>query len=352
MTAPTQHTSLDRRARLLLKALVERYIEDGQPVGSRTLARYSGLSVSAATVRNVMADLEDLGFVASPHTSAGRVPTVRGYRFFVDTLLSPESLPARQRASLERQLRAQLDASGDLLASASTLLSSLSDMAGIVTVPRADAASLRRIEFLPLSGRRVLAILVINQREVQNRILETDRQYGAAELETAANFLNARFAGRSLTEIRAGLARELDNARTRMNRGLREGLQMARRLFAEPDDAPGDYVLAGQTNLMGFPEFAEIERLRELFEAFQRKRDLLALFDECLSAEGVQIFIGEESGYRVLDECSVVSAPYTVDGEIVGTLGVIGPTRMAYHRIIPLVDATARLLGTALKTAN
>lgn len=352
MMASAQHTSLDRRSRLLLKALVERYIRDGQPVGSRTLARFSGLSVSAATVRNVMADLEDMGFVASPHTSAGRVPTIHGYRFFVDQLLSPESLPARQRADIERQLRARVASGGDLLASASSLLSSLSDMAGVVTVPRADAATLRRIEFLPLSGRRVLAILVINQREVQNRILEIERDYSASELETAANFLNDRFAGRTLTEIRGALARELDSVRNRMNRGIHHGVLMARRLFADPQAERGDYVLAGQTNLMSFPEFAEIDRLRELFEAFQQKRDLLALFDECLSAEGVQIFIGEESGYRVLDECSVVTAPYTVDGEVVGTLGVIGPTRMDYHRIIPLVDVTARLLGSALKTAN
>lgn len=353
MIAQTELPSLDQRSRTLFKTLVERYIRDGQPVGSRTLADTSGLSVSAATIRNVLADLEDKGFLAAPHTSAGRIPTVRGYRFFIDTLLSPEPLHDREVADLERELRAQNWADGSLLHSVSTLLSSLSDMAGVVTVPRRGTTSLRQIEFLPLSAKRVLAVLVINQREVQNRIIETDRVYTSSQLEQAANFLNSRFSGLTLPQIRSKLLRELHDARAHINQEIRDALAMAKNAFDENKlFERGDYVLAGQNNLMSFPEFGEVGRLRVLFDALQQKRDLLALFDNTLSAEGVQIFIGDESGYRVLDECSVVSASYTVDGEVVGTLGVIGPTRMAYSRIIPLVDATATLLGSALKSSN
>lgn len=353
MVARTEYTSLDDRSGALLKTLIESYIRAGNPIGSRALARASGLSLSAATVRNVMADLEVLGYVASPHTSAGRVPTALGYRVFVDKLLAPEPLANRQLADIQRQLRANPDGGGDLLQSASALLSSLSDMAGVVTVPRADNATLRQIEFLPLSEQRVLAILVINQREVQNRILAVEHDHTRAELERAANYINARFAGVDLVTVRTALVRELNAAREQMNRGVFGALSMARHVFLDSDDAPGgDYVLAGETNLMGFPEFAQSGDLRSLFEAFESKRDLLSLFDDCLGADGVRIFIGEESGYRVLDECSVVSCAYTVDGEVVGTLGVIGPTRMAYSRVIPLVGATANLLGSALKRLN
>ncbi|MEQ8799100.1 MAG: heat-inducible transcriptional repressor HrcA [Salinisphaeraceae bacterium] len=352
MTGETEHDQLDDRARALLKTLVERYIHDGQPVGSRLLARSSGLQVSAATVRNVMADLEDMGFVASPHTSAGRIPTVRGYRLFVDALLAPEPLAERELDDIEQQLRTHVRDGDDVLASASRLLSSLSDMTGIVTVPRTDTASLRQIEFLPLSDRRVLAILVINQREVQNRILQTERDYARRELERAAAILNERYAGKPLLQIRRALMRDMHEAQDDVNQGLLNALNIAQSAFGGSTADRGDYRMAGESNLMGFPEFAEVDRLRRLFDAFERKRDLLSLFDDCLSADGVRIFIGDESGYRVLDECSVVSAAYMVDGDVVGTLGVIGPTRMAYNRIIPLVDATASLLGTALKRAN
>lgn len=354
MVAITEYTVLDHRSSALLKTLIESYIRDGRPVGSRSLARASGLSLSAATIRNVMADLEHLGYVASPHTSAGRVPTVLGYRLFVDNLLAPEPLARRQLADIERQLRTNPDVGDDLLQSASVLLSSLSDMAGVVTVPRADNASLRQIEFLPLSDQRVLAILVVNQREVQNRILAVGRDYTRVELERAANYINARFAGVDLGSIRAALLEDMKAARDQMNRGVLAGLSMARSVFLhhDGDSAGGDFVLAGETNLMGFPEFSRTQHLKNLFEAFQSKRDLLSLFDDCLDADGVRIFIGEESGYRVLDECSVVSCAYSVDGEVVGTLGVIGPTRMAYSRVIPLVGATANLLGSALKRLN
>ncbi|HWU68183.1 MAG TPA: heat-inducible transcriptional repressor HrcA, partial [Stenotrophobium sp.] len=342
------NTTLDPRAAELLKMLVERYIHDGQPIGSRTLSRMATMGLSPATIRNVMADLDELGFVASPHTSAGRVPTTRGYRYFVDSLLAPESLPDDIYASIADELLPRDRASDDRVQAASALLSSISRMAGVVTVPRRNLAVLRRIEFLPLSDHRVLAILVVNQREVQNRILSVDRDYAADELERYANFINEHFAGRELASLRRILQDDMVEAQTRVNASLRDAVRMAERACGG-DAEPQDYVLAGGSNLLGFQEMTDVSRLRNLFDALDRKRDLLSLFDQCLSAQSMQIFIGDESGYRVLDECSVVSAPYYVDGEVAGVLGVIGPTRMAYHRIIPLVSETARLLSQGLK---
>ena len=344
-----RESNLNERALSLLKALVERYIHEGEPVGSRTLARATGLTLSAATIRNVMADLEELGYVHSPHTSAGRVPTVRAYRLFVDSLV-PQPLTGDEQAQIERQLHAQAHSrpAQDVVEEASQLLAELSNMAALVTVPRRDLAQLRQIEFLPLSDRRVLAILVVNQREVENRIVPTHRNYTPAELEKAANYLNARFAGKDLHSVRDALLAELRDARASMDAGLADAMRMAEQLFTQADTG-GDYVVAGQTHLLGLQDFSNVERLRDLFEAFTHKRDLLALFDHCLHAEGVQIFIGGESGYTALDECSVVTAPYTMDGQVVGSLGVIGPTRMNYHRVIPLVQSTAQLLGRALK---
>ena len=351
MSQPFRQEDLDPRALGLLKALVEQYIREGQPVGSRTLARAFGLSLSAATIRNVMADLDQMGLVRSPHTSAGRIPTVQGYRLFVDRLLKPQPLGAQETDEIKQQLSAQgAPSSQDLLESASQLLSSLTHMAGVVTVPRRDYAALRQIEFLPLSGGRVLVILVVNEREVQNRILHTDRDYSSSELQEAANYLNAMFAGRDLVSIRETLVRDMLNARQSMDQLMVEALGMAEQIITPSPKA--DYVLAGETNLMGFQELSRVETLKGLFDAFERKRDLLRLFDHCLGADGVQIFIGEESGYTVLDDCSVVSAPYTVNGQVVGVLGVIGPTRMDYDRVISIVDTTARMLGAALKERN
>lgn len=339
---------LDPRAAELLKLLIERYVHDGQPVGSRTLARAFSVELSPATIRNVMADLEEFGFVSSPHTSAGRVPTARGYRYFVDALLAPEHLTDTEQTRIAEELVPGSKSPADLLTAASTLLSRLSAMAGVVTVPRRNVAVLRRIEFLPLSGGRVLAILVVNQREVQNRVLDMGRDYSAAELERYANVLNEAYAGRDLLGLRRTLVEDLTDAQKRVNQLLNEAAVLAQRALDTQQDAE-DYVLAGGTNLLAFQELGDVNRLRNLFEALDRKRDLLELFDQCLTASGVQIFIGGESGYRVLDECSVVTAPYYVDGQVAGVLGVIGPTRMAYPRIIPLVTETARALSAGLK---
>lgn len=340
---------LDARAAELLKLLVERYIHDGQPVGSRTLSRMASLGLSSATIRNVMADLDELGFVASPHTSAGRIPTARGYRYFVDTLLAPEALNAGERELIAGELLPEDRSPDDLVQAASRLLSRMSKMAGVVTVPRRNLAVLRRIEFLPLSGNRVLAILVVNQHEVQNRVISTERAYGADELERYASFVNEHFAGRDLVALRQALVQEAGEAQASVNRLLREAATMAEQAMRPGAAAGGDYVVAGRPNLMGFQELADVSRLRALFEALDTKRDLLELFDQCLQADRVQLFIGDESGYRVLDECSVVTAPYYVDGQVAGVLGVIGPTRMAYHRIIPIVRETARMLSVGLK---
>ncbi len=341
---------LSERAQHLLKVLVERYIREGEPVGSRTLARESGLDISAATVRNVMADLEEMGLVRSPHTSAGRVPTVRGYRFFIDSLLKVEPLAPGQVRRLQAEIEEAAAGSDphELAERASGILSEVTRMAGVVTVPRTEFRSLRQVEFLPLSGNRALAILVVDEREVQNRVIETGRPYGAEELQRISNYLNEHFAGLTLEEIRNRLVQDMEETRAHMSRLMEEAIEMGRRALAAPPESEEDCVVSGETQLMGFRELSDVDKLRQLFEAFEHKRELLGLLDRCVRADGVRIFIGEESGYEPLGECSVVSAPYRVDGRVVGVLGVIGPTRMAYDRVIPIVDVTARLLGAAL----
>ena len=340
-----ERSDLSERAQLMLRALIDRYVLDGQPVGSRTLAREAGLDLSPATVRNVMSDLEALGFVCSPHTSAGRVPTVQGYRFFVDTLLKVQ--PLDERAVNSMRLELSLDQTPkELVASATGLLSGITQLAGVVTLPRQEHALFKRVEFLGLTGKRVLAILVTGEDEVQNRILSTEKQHSAAELQQASNYLNELFAGKDLAAVRATLLHEMQETRTHMNSMMVTAMHMADQVLEKNQDE--DYVMSGQTNLMEFQELCDIEKLRKLFDAFNTKRDMLHLLDQCVHSEGIQIFIGDESGYRMLDECSLVTAPYTVDGEVLGVLGVIGPTRMAYDRVIPIVDATARLLGAAL----
>ncbi|MCK9193567.1 MAG: heat-inducible transcriptional repressor HrcA [Nevskia sp.] len=340
--------ALDPRAAELLKLLIERYAHDGVPVGSRTLARALGAELSPATIRNVMADLEELGFVSSPHTSAGRIPTQRGYRYFVDSLLAPEPLSEADLNRITDELVPRDRTATDMLQAVSGLLSRLSSMACVVTVPKRNVAVLRRIEFLSLSGGRVLAILVVNQRDVQNRVLDMGRDYSAQELEQYANIINETFAGRDLFTLRRSLVNELLEAQKCVNQLLHEAASLAER--ALQNETTEDYVIAGSTNLLGFQELADVGRLRKLFDVLDQKRDLLDIFDQCLSATGVQIFIGRESGYTVLDEYSLVTSPYMVNGQIAGALGVIGPTRMAYRRIVPLVTEAARVLGTGLES--
>tara|TARA_B100000029_G_C17601812_1_gene965999 strand:- start:332 stop:1381 length:1050 start_codon:yes stop_codon:yes gene_type:complete len=337
----------NERAQLLLRALVDRYIQDGQPVGSRTLSQHSGLEVSPATIRNIMSDLEQLGFVTAPHTSAGRVPTIKGYRFFVDTLVKFK--PPKDEELI--QFEEALDDSDPqaLVLSASNLLSAVTKLAGVVTVPRMSHASLRQIEFLPLSERRVLAIIVLNDRDVENRILQVNRDYDEEELRRAGNYLTEQFKGCEINEVRERLLRELQETRETMNALMIDAIEIAQQAFPSQESG-GEFVVAGETNLMGLEGLGDIGTLKRLFEGFVRQRDLLHLLDQTLNEHGVQIFIGHESGYQLLDECSVVAAPYATEDDTMGVLGVIGPTRMAYERVIPIVDITAKLLGTALKS--
>jgi heat-inducible transcriptional repressor len=337
---------LNERSLQLLKTLIERYISDGQPVGSRVLSKDSDLKLSPATIRNVMADLEDLGLIHSPHTSAGRVPTVSGYRLFVDSLLTVKPLELQEMSRLQGGL-SKIEDTSQALGVASRLLSELSQMAGVVTLPKREMLFLRHVEFLPLSHSRVLVIFVTNEQEVHNKIIHTSRLFSPAELQQAANYLNSVYSGRSLASVRDAVLKELQDDREQMNQLMLDAIKMAQLAF-ESDDQKEDFVLSGETNLMGFSELSDRDRLRSLFEAFSQKQSVIHLLDQCMKAEGVQIFIGEESGYQAFDHCSLVTSSYSVSDEVVGVLGVIGPTRMAYEKIIPYVDITAKLLGAAL----
>lgn len=339
---------ISERAQQVLKALIERHIRDGQPVGSRTLLEEARLPVSAATVRNVMSDLEERGYLISPHTSAGRIPTQAGYRLFVDSLLQLRPLEDDALASMRQELNPDL-APRELVQTASSLLSNITAQAGVVTVPRQDANALRQVEFLPLSGDRVLVILVINEREVQNRIIHTQRAYTEEELRQAAQLVNQRYAGHPLDQVQARIVEEMHSVRASIDHYLSDTLELASRALADEAPAPDeDYLLAGESQLLGSATAEELDRLQELFVAFQSKKDLLHLLERCTRATGVQIFIGEEAGYEVLGNYSVVTAPYTDGGQTLGVLGVIGPTRMAYEKVIPIVDVTARMLSQAL----
>jgi heat-inducible transcriptional repressor len=342
--------TLDPRARQLLRTLIGRYIHSGEPVGSQTLARHAGLDVSAATIRNILSDLEDAGLLSAPHTSAGRVPTAQGYRLFVDSLLQVRPLPEADIARLRNELPAGSGTQA-LLGSASELLSAMTHFVGVVSVPRREQFAFRRIEFLPLDAQRVLGILVFADNDVQNRVIQTRRPYDAGELERIGNYLNAHFAGRTLTDIRRILLHELRSARDEMESLLSQSIELAEQVLANDRD---DMVLAGQTRLMGLQELSDLERLRELFEAFARKREILQLLERTVDAPGVRIFIGEETGLASLEGVSVVTASYRAggapDGQVLGVLGVIGPTRMAYDRVIPVVQAAADALGDAFRS--
>lgn len=334
------------RAQHLLKILVEKYIRDGEPVGSKTLAREARLQLSPATIRNTLADLEERGLVLSPHTSAGRIPTPAGYRLFVDSLLTTAPLEEEHL----RRLKTTLDpdkSPHELVESASQLLSEISHMASIVLIPKRDHVMLRQIEFLPLNGNKLLVILVLNDREVQNRIIHTERDYSPEELQQAANFVNQNFAGERLISLRERLLQAMRDDKDRMDQLMQTALDLANKALEQPESQPA-IVVAGQTNLLNMADDAGMEKLQEIFEAFRRKRDILHLMDSCVSAEGIQIFIGEESGYKVFGDCSLVTAPYGNLNQKVGVLAVVGPTRMPYQQVIPLVDVTARILGTAL----
>ncbi len=343
------HSKLDARARQLLRALIAQYIAEGEPVGSRTLAKNAGLDVSPATIRNVMSDLEELGLLSAPHTSAGRIPTAQGYRVFVDSLLELKPLDQPQVDALRRELPTQVPTQ-DLLSGVSSLLSDVTHFVGVVTVPKREEFPFKHIDFVPLGGNRVLVILVFADNEVQNRVVVTQKSYSAGDLEQVANFINANYAGLRMADIRERLLREMRETSHRLHQLMVAAADVTQLAFS--DKVSADMLVAGQVNLMGSQGLSDMDRLRELFEAFQRKRDLLVLLENCASAEGVRLFIGEESGFAALDGCSVITAPYGVEGRILGVLGVIGPTRMAYQRVIPVVQATAQILSGALNQSQ
>lgn len=338
---------LDKRAQILLKTLVERYIAEGQPIGSRTLSRYAGLDLSPASIRNVMSDLEELGLIASPHTSAGRVPTPLGYRFFVDSLLVVKQLDTGELHQLEDQLHP--DNPQRAIKAASQLLSQLTSFAGIVMTPRRRALTFRQLEFLRLSEKRILLIVVTPEGDVQNRILFTERDYSPAELVSAANYINQNYSGHSFEDIQQRLRDELREIRQDLMSLMSVALEASNQAVTEGNE---QYVISGERNLLAAQDLGQdMSRMRQLFELFEYKTSLVRILDLSLRGDGVQIFIGGESGVSGVsapDEVSVVTSPYKVGGEVVGTVGVIGPTRMAYDRVVPIVDVTAKLLSSAL----
>jgi len=348
MSAEAVTTLPNERAQYLLKVLIQRHIRDGLPVGSRTLSRDARIDLSPATIRNVMSDLEELGLIVAPHTSAGRIPTARGYRMFVDTLVRYKAPREEDIQEVQSEFDDSSDDTGELVGKVSDMLSRITRMAGVVTVPRGKQAQLRQIEFLPLSDNRVLAILVINDREVQNRILHTEDVHSASELQRAANFINDNYAGLELSDIRARLIDDLENTRNSMNQAMLDIVSVAQSAMEAATSPRSEFILAGERNLMDFAELSDIGTLRGLFDAFAKKRMMIDLLDRSINASGVQIFIGHESGYSIFDDCSIVTAPYSVDDNNIGVLGVIGPTRMAYDRVVPIVEVTAKLLGSAL----
>ncbi len=335
---------LNDRAQVLLKTLVERYISDGQPVGSRALQQYSGLEVSPATIRNVMSDLEAMGLVSSPHTSAGRVPTALGYRLFIDTLMVVQPLSEARVQQLESQL--QPDNPSRLLAQASNVLSELTRFAGVVATPRRAAITVHQIEFLRLSEKRVLLIIVMPDGEVENRVLLTHKDYSQAQLTEAGNFLSQHYADLAFGDIRQRVQSELRQLQHDMTALMSAAMAASDAAIARKNE---DYVISGERNLLHINDLAaNMNQLRNLFDVFEQKTELLQLLDAGRQAQGVHIFVGNESGLSGLDECSVVSAPYAASGKIVGTLAVVGPKRMNYERVVPIVDITAKLLSNAL----
>jgi len=339
---------MDDRAKTLLKTLIERYIAEGQPVGSRTLSKYSGLDLSPATIRNVMSDLEEMGFIASPHTSAGRIPTPRGYRLFVDSMLTAQPLDGDRTAlagRIQGELGGQQQGPQRMISAAARTLSNLSQFAGVVMTPR-RAQAFRQIEFMRLSDKRILLIIVTPEGDVQNRIIQTDLPYTPSQLVEAANFINTHYAGMRFDKVREHLRGELQALRIDMSQLMQAAVEAGSTVMDEDDD---HVLISGERKLLEVEDLASsMDKLRRLFDVFEQKTSLLQLLDVSSHAEGVQIFIGGESQLVPLEDMAVITAPYEVDGKIVGTLGVIGPTRMAYDRVIPIVDITARLLSSAL----
>ncbi|MGV6809570.1 MAG: heat-inducible transcriptional repressor HrcA [bacterium] len=350
---PSDFPNVSERAHHLLNVLINQYIQEGQPMGSRTLAKQSGLNLSAATIRNVMADLEEMGFIHAPHTSAGRVPTSLGYRFFVNHLVMSQPVNQQAIQHVMQQLKPNLDNEQDsraLIQMASRLLSSMTQLAGIVSIPKRDTQAIKQIDFVRLGETRILVVLVMQHDEVQNRIIQMERPFSADELQQASHILSDLLVGKDLRQARDLLLAAMDKDRQAMNDMMLSAIRLGEQAVNSPQSHQEEACLiAGESNLMAYDDLSDIGRLRQLFVAFNQKRDVLSLLDKCTEADGVTIFIGRESGYAAFDECSVITAPYGVDEQAVGVIGVIGPKRMRYDQVIPTVDITAKLLSAALK---
>ena len=345
--------SLSKRQELLLKALVESFISDGQPVGSTKLSKASDIGVSSATIRNVFVDLEDLGYIYSPHKSAGRVPTELAYRMFVDKMIKVQPVNNHLIKKLKLNLNQDVERK-NMVKNTNEILSNITGLTGLISLPTQNNMELKQIDFLTLSDNKILAILINKNNDVENKIINLDKNYSSSELQEAANYLNTIISGQSIHHIRKILLNELDDMRKDMNNIMSSAITFGKKLFLDSNETQknDDLLVSGQTRLMNCKELSDIEKLKTLFEAFSEKNNILHLLDKSISSDGVKIFIGAESGYNVLDDCSVVSAPYKFDNDVVGVLGVIGPKRMAYDRVIPIVDITAKLLTDALKYSD
>ena len=347
MTEEMKNKTPSDRAKQILSAIIDNYIEEGTPIGSKKLSTYNRFNLSSATIRNVMSDLEDLGFIASPHTSAGRIPTSKGYRFFIDRLLEFQPVDSNEFASIKNTVSQTKSSNKDLATNVSTILSAITQLAGIVTVPKKHKSTLKEIDFIPLSEQRVLAIVVINDSEVENKILQMKRNYSRDELQISANYLNQNYVGRSFEYIKNDLLTKLKETSALANSLMNNIINIADELLINQNK--DEYVVTGKNQLLDFEELSDINRLKDLFDAFNEQQQLLQLLDKSMSTSNVQIFIGQESGYRIFDNCTLITAPYTNEMGSVGVLGVIGPTRIAYQRVIPIVDVTAKLLSQSLK---
>ena len=335
------------RARRILSAIVDKYIQEGIPIGSKSLSLADEIGLSPASIRHVMSDLEELGFIASPYTSSGRVPTSKGYRFFIDSLLKLQPVEANELERIKERVNTHESNSRKLAISVSNTQSAITKLAGIVTIPKQQVTRLKEIDFIQLSEKRILAIIVMNETEVENRILQMKRDYSKDELKQASNYLNTHYKGRSLSYIKKHLINKMIQTKELVNSLMSDLIDIADKVldFDESDE----YIVAGQRRLMDFHELSDIKKLRQLFDAFREKQQLLELLDKSMSTDGIQIFIGEESGYQMFDNCTLITSPYTTEEGAIGVLGVIGPTRIAYQKVIPIVDITAKLLGKSLK---
>lgn len=346
MSQARSRTILNERAQYLLKTLINCYVEEGVPVGSKTLAESAGLNISTATIRNVMANLDSMGLVTAPHTSAGRVPTNKGFRVYVDSMLELSPIEDAIKERIKQQLHGDQD-KDRLINIANNLLTDITQMAGVITLPKAGQLNLRRIEFLPLPDKKILAILVVNERDVQNRIVHVEREYSQNELLKISNYLNQHFMGKDIFQIRSKLMQELQAARNQVDEMMAAAVELADQAM-QPEEEDEPYRVHGQANLIRFDESNNANQLQQLFQVFQSKRDMLGLLDRCIQSDDMQVFIGSEAGIEGLDDFSIISAPYGSKDNTLGVLGVIGPTRMEYSKVIATVDITARLLSLAL----